>query len=206
MHRRLHEVADDDGTITLWRGESKAETKQPTNDIVSMSATPKKAIHFGGSNSNLLKRRVPVEDVIMIVGGLGDEAEFIVKGNLNRNKQSTGIKTELALQDQTKDQRMDAWALMQKAFDAFNPAIMQPVFIHGESNIMKLHFAYQLMLKFPDKNVVQIIRGSQSSNAALDEIKWRLLKKQFVEYHKLRIAHGPQTTGILMSNTTQIIP
>ncbi len=205
MHRRLHEVADEDGTITLWRGESKAETKNPTNDIVSMAATPKMAAGFGGSNANLIKRRVPVEDVIMIVGGLGDEAEIIVKGNLNRNKQSVGAQVELALQDQTKDQRMDAWGLMQKALDNFKPETMQPVFIHGESNIMKLNFAYQLMLKFPDKNVVQIIRGGKSANAALDEVKWRLLQKQFIEHQQLRVAQAAEKTGLLKLKPDQVL-
>lgn len=205
MHRRLHEVADDDGTITLWRGESKVETLNPTNDIVSMTAAPTIAKAFGGINSNLIKRRVPVEDVVMIVGGLGDEAEFIIKGNLNRNKQSFGVKTELALQDQTKDQRMETWGLMQKALDKFKPGVGQPVFIHGESNIMELNFAYQLMQKFPDANAIQVIRGGKSANATLEEIKWRLLKKQFVEYEQLQVAKAAQKTGMLKLGPDQIL-
>ncbi len=206
MHQRLHEVADADGTITLWRGESKLETLTPTNDIVSMSASPTRAqTGFAGGNKNLIKRRVPVEDVIMIVGGLSDEAEFIVKGNLNRNKQSFGAKTDLALQDQTKDQRMDAWGLMQKSLDNFKPGKMTPVFIHSESNIMELNFAYQLLQKFPDENVVKVIRGSKSENAVLDEIKWRLLQKQFVEYQQLKVAQAAQKTGMLKLGPDQIL-
>ena len=209
LHRRLNEVANPNGTITLWRGESKAETKNPTNDIVSMSASPKltKQEFASGEHKNWIRREVPVEDVIMIVGGIGrhDEAEIIVKGNLNRNKQTFGEKTELALQDQTKDQRMDTWALMQKSFDDYDPKTMTPVFIHEESNIMELNFAFALMQKFPDQHPVQVIRGGKSGNAALDDIKWRLLQKQFVEIQQLRIAQNAQKTGLLKLSENQIL-
>ncbi len=204
MHQRLHEVASNTGTIPLWRGESKLETLTPTNDIVSMSASPKIASGFG-HGGNMIRRDTPVEDIIMIVGGLGDEAEVIVKGNLNRNKQSFGVKTELALQDQTKDQRLDAWGLMQKSLDSFKSGVMTPVFIHTESNIMELNFAFQLMQKFPDENVVKVIRGSKSENAALDEIKWRLLGKQFIERQQLKIAQAAQKTGMLKLGPDQIL-
>ena len=48
MRNRLRELADTDGTIPLVRGESRAETKAPKNDIVSMTSSPEIAKMFAG--------------------------------------------------------------------------------------------------------------------------------------------------------------
>lgn len=207
LHRRLHEVADEDGTITLWRGERKAETKNPTNDVVSMAASPDIAIGFAGglSSKNVIKRRVPVEDVIMIVGGLGDEAEYIVKGNLRRNKQALGSAVDEAVGIQSWDQRMWTWGLMQDQLDKFKPS-GQPIFIHGESSMMELHFAYQAMKKFPDQNVVSIVKGGKGSQGDVKrELEWRLLQASFMEYQKLRAVQNAQKSGILKLSADQTL-
>lgn len=207
LHRRLHEVADTDGTITLWRVEAKAETANPTNDVVSMAATPdvKDIVKLQTAGKNVIKRRVPVEDVIMIVGGLGDEAEYIVKGNLRRNKQALGSAAEEAIGIQTWDQRMRTWGLMQKALDNYDPVKMEPVFIHGESNMMELDFAFQLMQKYPEQNVVRMVRGGKEAAATVADLKWNLIGKKFEEYQKLKAVQDGQKNGLLKLKGDQVL-
>ena len=207
LHRRLHEVADDDGTITLWRGESKGETENPTNDVVSMAADPKiaKAFQGGMSNRNLIRRRVPVEDVIMIIGGLGDEAEYIVKGNLRRNKAALGSAVDEAVGIQTFDQRMHTWGAMQHELDAYKPGIDDVVFVHGETSMMELHYAYQLAQKFPDQDVVRVVQGHKAAQPDMDELKWRLIQATFEEYQKLMAVKNGQKAGLLKLGKDQLL-
>ena len=75
----LHERADAyDGTVLLFRGEnSKAESR----DIVSMTTNYNIAARF--ANPDVTAVRVPIDDIIMPIGGL-DEWEVIVKGHQTR--------------------------------------------------------------------------------------------------------------------------
>src|SRR6185437_15922965 len=90
MRQQLREfkISGSDGTIPLWRGESAAETKNPTNNLVSMSTSYKVAQShaYGG---NITRVWVPIDDIVASAGFSGisggeHEMEFIVKNNLQR--------------------------------------------------------------------------------------------------------------------------
>lgn len=94
MRQQLHElkVAGSDGTIPLWRGESKSETAKPTNNLVSMSTNYNVASNFA-SGGNITRVWVPIDDIVASAGFKG-ENEFIVKNNLAR-RLGTGDDTIL---------------------------------------------------------------------------------------------------------------
>ena len=120
LHKRLLEVADDDGTIILYRGEAAYKgDKQPSQDIVSYTSSPRVAKQFGpvSAGKQVINKRVHVDDVIMVVGGAGNEAEFIVKNNKLRSIGEQVTKknwTALTLQE-----RSAAYAGLQRAVNNF---------------------------------------------------------------------------------------
>ncbi len=121
LRARLAELASEDGTIPLLRGETKAETINPTNDLVSMTADPNVARSFAGegkSAGNIISRRVPVEDFIMI-GGFKGEFEFVVKGNLARN---TGEQvSQIGIESMPLAARTGFYAAMRNQIELFDP-------------------------------------------------------------------------------------
>lgn len=96
LHDALREIADADGTITVYRGESKSETKQAlrqavdetaknANDIVSVTPVLESAMAFGARpGKHVVKLKVPVEEIVGVVGGLRGEYEFIIRGAAER--------------------------------------------------------------------------------------------------------------------------
>lgn len=81
LRLRLHELADEDGTVQFLRGEKISSFLKPHGDIVSMTSSIKIGKQFAqGSGKQTIKRHTPVEDVIMVVGGQ-NEWEYIVKNN-----------------------------------------------------------------------------------------------------------------------------
>ena len=207
FQRRLSEVANPDGTITLFRGESKAETKNPTNDVVSMSTDVKKTrgSFAASSDKNLIKRNVPIEDIVMPIGGLGDEAEFIVKGNLRRNKSAAGVKQTLAIHAQSFEQRMLTYGLLQKALDSYVPGKTADVFVHGESNLLELDFAVQLMKKFSGQKVVFDVVGGKSVGANFNALQHKLIVKQFEEIQNLKSIQSGSKLGLLKLSKAQTL-
>ncbi len=209
LQRRLHELQSENGTIPLYRGEQKAETKAPTNDVVSMSTDPAFAKRAFGSSiaDNVIRRDVPVDDVIMVVGGIGkhDEFEIIVKGNTRRNKSAVGIEAKVALNSQTFAQRMHAWVLQQKALDAYNPKVNDTIFVHPGSSFMELDFAIEVAKKFRHEfpDVVQFASGGSSSIANIEAMQFASLTQKFREYQKVRMIKQASTTGVLKLTEAQ---
>jgi hypothetical protein len=206
LHRRLHELADENGTIPLYRGEAKKETANPTNDVVSMASDPKFAERaFAGGGKNVIRRDVPVDDVIMVVGGIGGRQEFelIVKGNTRRNKQSVGAVQTAALEAQTFDQRAATWVLQQRALDKFRPAVDPTVYVHPGSSYMELDFASELIRKFPDQEVVRFASNGTSNAADLERIQFSSLQKKFTEYQKDLMLDRAAKKGMLKLSAAQ---
>ncbi len=130
VRMRLRELAAQDGTIPLFRGESLQEhTKiargeiNKVNDVVSMTSNPRVAQGF--AQEHMISKRVHVDDIVMIVGGSGNEWEFIVKNN--RQRVVAGVEEDLrpltsqVYEGLTLYQRSAQYALSQKAIDNWKP-------------------------------------------------------------------------------------
>ena len=199
LHQRLHEIADPDGTITLWRGETREQNRLGgKHDVVSMAIEPGIAQSF---NEVWIKRRVPVEDVIMVVGGLDDEAEYIVKGNLKRNTQAVGRAVDDAVDALDWNQATALYGLMQKALDNFSSTT--PVYVHADSSHLELDFAYQLMKKKPGS--VQVIQGGRTVDNAEDALLWQLIQAKAKEYQKYKTIQNAQRAGVLRLKESQVL-
>ena len=146
QRQRLREIADADGTIPLLRGENTAETLKPTNDVVSMTSDPETALkfaeHIPGQDTNVIGRRVHPDDVIVVVGGLRGEFEYIVKGNLNR----VAIPTEIhaRFESLTLENRVAAFAGLQKAIENWNPATAPKIVIGANDHYTRLDSVLEL--------------------------------------------------------------
>ena len=147
QRQRLREIADADGTIPLLRGENIAETLKPTNDVVSMTSDPAIALKFAeevrGKDPNVIGRRVHPDDVIVVIGGLGQEFEYIVKGNLNR----VAIPTEVGSRFEalTLEHRTAAFAGLQKAIEKWTPATGKQIVISPDDHYTRLDSVLELI-------------------------------------------------------------
>ncbi len=179
LRKRLAEIADADGTIPLMRGESKAETANPTNDVVSMTSDPRVAKAFS-NGTNIIVRRVPVEDVIAVVGGLGDEFEYIVKGNTKRNLgQPVNAGNWEAL---TLGERSAAYAGMQRAVENWKPGVKINVSVNDHH--IRLDAVTELYAKHGDAIFNDITLPSGFNT--IEDIEFASLGKKYEEYIRLR--------------------
>lgn len=214
FRRQMLEIADDNGTVLLYRGQSKAETKNPTNEVVSTSTNPQIATKFG---PDVLKMRVPVDDILFPVGGLkSGEYEFIVKNQATRVK--TGVREgdiistphigkmqEDTFTTMSWKQRGYAMALQQKALNAYDPAKEGMMTLHPGSSWMDKDFAVQLMDKFPDIPVVQMAGGGQSAIPARKDLIFQVLEGKFEEAQKLELIRRRGNHGVLKLKDEQML-
>lgn len=93
IRARLRELtqATESDTVRLYRGESPQEhanilagNSNSINDLVSMSSNLQFVEHSFAGAGALIKREVPIDDIVMVIGGAGDEWEFLVRGNTKR--------------------------------------------------------------------------------------------------------------------------
>ena len=98
---RKTDTGAQDGTVFLWRGQRKSETTDIQagrgNNLVSMTTNYGIAKKFAGEGGDVLGVWVPIDDILMPVGGLGSEWEFIVQNHTQRTfgspvKPTSGIK------------------------------------------------------------------------------------------------------------------
>ena len=207
VRARLRELADPDGTIPLLRGESKAETSlinrfvrgeelsegqlASINDVVSMTSKPHVAGGFG-AGGNLVVRRVPVEDVIMIVGGAGDEFEFIVKGNTKRAFGETVTNRNfnaLSLMDRSK-----LYAAGQKAIEKFN-FTGEKIAIHQGSHHTTVDAVLELHRIHGEKifDWIEMPAGLSS----IDDLEYISLASKYSEYADIRKFMEADISGVL---------
>ena len=178
MRARLRELADEDGTIPLLRGERKSETAKPTNDVVSMTSNPNIAKAFG---TQVIIRRVPVDDVVMIVGGLGDEFEFIVKGNTKR-----GVGEQVTVsgfESLTAFQRSGGYAAAQRSVDDFTPFGDKINISHGDH-----HTRLDMVLAAYEKHGEQTLDRIRLPQGwkSIEDVEFGSVRSKFIEYRRLR--------------------
>lgn len=180
--QRLRELADTDGTVTLFRGESKSETRAiengdaGVNDVVSMSADPEVAGKFAQSGGNLISRRVHVNDVIMIVGGSGREVEYIVKGNTNR---IIGEQvTQQSFESLSYFKKTGLYAAGQRSLDRFDPAKTE-IILNPNDHFFTMDFALEAAKRFPNS----INLGKFDS---LEQVELASLSQKFTNYLRER--------------------
>ncbi len=196
MRGRLAEIADTDGTIALYRGENIEETLKPTNDVVSMTADPNVAKEFGPS---LIRRRVHIDDVIMIVGGLRREVEYIVKGNTKRvnfgENLSPGNWEALTL-----GERSAVYAGLQRAIKDWKPGAFKITIAPGDHHT-RLDTLLELNRTTNGKifEDVQLPQGMQN----LDDIEFASLASKYTEFIRLRQMADASREGLIRLSDKQ---
>ena len=143
VRKSLREIAGSDGTIPLFRGEVAKATTDPVNDLVSMSANPKIAGKFGDT---LTVTHVDPEDVVAVVGGLGDEFEFIVRGNLKRS-----VGSEITNQTYDSLNYAGKTAVQhagRAAVNAWNPATAKRIHLSPKMHHTEIDMVLALREKF----------------------------------------------------------
>jgi hypothetical protein len=187
MRMRLKELADPDGTITLMRGEHSSETKaieagaDNVNDVVSMTSDPGIAKSFADRDGyNVLTRRVPIEDVIMIVGGSGHEYEYIVKGNSRR---SLGEKiTPQSWEGLEYKEKTAIWYGIQEAIDKFDSHNTKFI-LNPNDHYTKLDAVTRLIELHGDDALRSIDFGSFKD---VKQIQFASLAQKFQDYVRAR--------------------
>jgi len=156
LHQRLREVSNPDGTITLYRGEKIAERKNPTNDLVSMTGDPAIASAFGrGSDRHTLTMRVPIEDVVMVVGGAGREIEYIIKGNKSR-RLGEGVIRQDSFEALDLAERTGVFAGLQKSIANYVPNTTEKVNIFAGDHWARLDAVGEIAAR-TDANIEEFV-------------------------------------------------
>lgn len=185
MRQRLHEIADSDGTIPLLRGERTSETLKPTNDIVSMTSSPNVAKRFaenvGKGEVNVIVRRVHPDDVIVIVSGLGQEFEYIVKGNLKRVAIPTEVKS--SFEALTLEQRTATFAGLQKAIEAYKPGVTK-INISSDDHFTRLDAIIELHRKFGNR-IFDDINLPQGMNS-IEDLMFASLSRKYEDFVRMQ--------------------
>lgn len=206
IRARLREIAEADGTIPLFRGERTQETNAPTNDVVSMTADPNVAKRFakasGYNSGNVVVRHVPVDDVVMVIGGLGDEVEYIVKNNLSRVFGDQTPISQSSFEALDLYGRSAVYAAGQKALEKYDPAKGDPIYFSLRDHHMRLDMILQLIEKHGDAilpKLKQIIPGKDGFqlHVSPDEIAFASLVQKFDEYSRLRQLQTLSENGLL---------
>ena len=224
LHRRLYEVADDNGMIPMYRGESKkSDVTKVGSNVVSMTPNPKYADrHWGGSSSPKYKQtvrvNVHVEDIIGVIDvgkGSFHEFEFIVKGNKNRvdvnkitNSPMLSGQKVLNFQAQNFTQRMHVYGTMQGMLDKLKPLseTKGQIQIHSGKTFAEIDFALAAMRKYPDKKMVNFIHSENLQGADLEkELMFLSAQKKFNEYAKHMMMRFGEEAGVLKLKPEQLL-
>lgn len=147
VRQALREIASADGTIPLFRGEPPKLAEEPIFDVVSTSSNPDIAKKFG---SALTVSRINPDDVIAVVGGLGDEFEFIVKGNLRR--QLGEDITAQGFEDLSNQGKTAIQALVRKAIASWTPSNTGSIHVTPSSHHTQLDAVLELATKYGENH------------------------------------------------------
>lgn len=206
FHARLAELADEQGFITLFRGQMKGETANPTNKLISMSTNPRTAKAFtGGSEmSDIIKMSVHIDDVVapIEIGNLR-EFEFIVKNGDKRINLATEAKMRTQFNSHSYPQRMAVYTLAQKQLMKTDAAT--PLAVSGKDNFVTIDFALEVMNKAETEgrfsNVTLIDnagnRLTSTSREAKERLQFLSLSKKFEAYQDLMRARDAAENGIV---------
>ncbi len=159
--KRIRQLADDDGFLTLYRGERTKQFASPDNKLNSWTPNLQTAQDFaGGLDKQVISQRVHVDDIIAPVeiksSGIGHEYEFLVRDNKRL--------TEVAM---TPEQRVGSWVTVQRAVDAYNPAKMDgPIRTSFNSDSFGLDYAATILQKHPQADVRYLTTGGKELRGA----------------------------------------
>ena len=153
MRLRLHELADEDGTVQFLRGEKISSFLKPHGDIVSMTSSAQTGKDFGtGPGKQVIRRHTPVEDVIMVIGGIQNkEWEYIVKNNRIRQA-SIRITRETSenFNSLLVHEKSAVFASMQKSAENFKPG-GQKITLNQNDHWTRLEWAMEVRRIHGDK-------------------------------------------------------
>lgn len=202
MRQRLSELAAPDGTIPLFRGESRRAFENPRFDVVSMSANAEKAKDFG---EIVTVQHIPVEDVIMIVGGLGQEWEYIVKNNFKRTIGRAGKASTDKFEPLTLYQRSAGYAAGQKMLNKIvdnvesgKRGLREELFIGPGEHHTRIDAVLELYDRLGDRitNKIKFMRGIDN----FENLEFASLQSKLVEYVRMQKvidqASAPGALGI----------
>jgi hypothetical protein len=214
VRARAREIAGSKGYIRLYRGEKIIETQQikegtgTPNDITSYTSEPKIAAGFGDYT---LVRNIDPEDIIMIIGGLGDEYEFIVKGNTKRlyegdpmvvSKTSVGPVEKTGLQALRYEDVTAAWAGMQRAVEKFKPDPNNPLKFGLAEPYWRLD-ALTTLLESPAGPSIWQDLVKPSHWLTPNDVKMESIRKKYEEYVKYREMQRASDRGALTLSDAQ---
>jgi len=208
MRQRLREIADADGTIPLLRGENTQETLKPTNDIVSMTSDPDVAIAFGGLDQgptkirvgNVVARRVHPDDIIVVIGGLGNEFEYIVKGNLKRVAIPTRVGS--SFEALTLEQRTGTFAGLQKAIEEYKPGKTK-INISPDDHFTRLDAVVELHRKFGN-SIFDDITLPQGMNT-IEDLQFASLARKYEDFVRMqKVVEGHNDKVLKLSDEQRL--
>lgn len=192
LHARLSEVANPDGTITLFRGETRQETKHPTNNVVSMSSNPKLAARFG---EHLTSRRVPIDDVVMVIGGLDEEWEFIVKNHKSRNfDQSVAPITKTVFQPLGLEGHMATYKIAREYYHSVFPKSNNKFMVYPGMHHTQLDLAADLI---EAGHGARVTFAGKTPFKSVDDIQYAALMQKFDEIQNMWNLQKVGKEGIL---------
>ena len=183
VRARLAEIADADGTIALYRGEGRGAgvTRAPKSDVVSTSASPEEAAKFG---QQLIRKRVHIDDVIMIVGGMrGEKAfEYIIKGNKTRVNIGEVISPG-NWEALTLGERSAVYAALQFAVEKYKPGKLKITVAAGDH-----HTRLDALLELDKKTQGKIWQDVQLPPGLnnIDDVEFASLSAKYTEYVRIR--------------------
>lgn len=198
MRKRIAEIADADGTVPVFRGESVASFNNPKSDLVSVTTSPDIAKHF--ERGSLTIYRVPVEDFVMPVSGKTKhfEHEFIVKGNKRRLNIGTPANVN-TWEAQTLGERSVAFALAQRTVKDWTPGTK--INLSRGDNWLKYDALIDLYKKEGDRIWQDVTLPSGIDK--LDDLIYISLSKKYKEYTRLRAL--AENRGVLNLSDKQIL-
>jgi hypothetical protein len=197
LRARLYEIADEDGTIPLFRGESaKKDITKVAEDLVSMTSSLRVARKFGEQQ---VVRRVPVNDVVMVVGGLGGEFEYIVKGNTKRAL--SGQKVNVGYEQLTTYKATAAYKAFSEAAADFKRGT-EIHLAHGAHHT-RLDYALKLQETYgKGLDLIPELKLPQGWNS-VEDLEFASLASKYSEYFDMRSVTDAGKGGALVLNDKQ---
>lgn len=185
LRDQLRKFADPDGTITLFRGEARAEGLTGTrNNIAPMTMNPELAAKYAKETDGvIISKKVSVDDIVAVVGG---KDEFIVRNNGIRNAGEfvTNAKfSELNFKGKTAAQ-----TVVRKAVEEFDLSKVTGVAFEPKPGMH--HLELDAMLEVADKYgkdspaLTAAFKFNQNGIKNFDDLEFASLESKYQSFIK----------------------
>lgn len=202
VRQSFREIADADGLIPALRGESKNESLNPSNDLVSMTFSLEVARDFAlKSNGHVVGVRIDPNDIVAVVGGLRDEFEIIVKGGLKRGLGSP--ITRKTYEDLSFTGKTAAQTALKKVAEKWKPGT-NPTTVSANAHHTQLDAVLEVVNKY-GSNSKAIEEGFHlPKNMSWDDVEMLSLNAKFKEYTTSMEKIGKQAENLIKLPEGQI--